>query len=290
MMIQLENNHVSIAVNPKGAELQSIFCKDTQLEYLWSGDAAFWGKKSPVLFPIVGGLKNNTYKHNGTAYQLGRHGFARDMAFTLTAKEKDSISFTLNANDATLQQYPFLFRFAITYSLNKNVLTCTYQITNIDLQPLFFSVGAHPAFKVPLADGTVFEDYYLLFDAEETAGKWPLTADGLIETTPIPFFDNTNRIELTKPLFYGDALVFKGLQSNSISLRSNQTNHGFTFSYNEFPFMGIWSAKNADFVCIEPWCGIADSVDADGELRKKEGMHLLTPGEVMSRSWSVTLY
>ncbi|KAF0241065.1 MAG: aldose 1-epimerase family protein [Sediminibacterium sp.] len=289
-MIHLENNHVSITVNPKGAELQSIYCKDTALEYLWSGDAAFWGKKSPVLFPIVGGLKNNTYKHNGTAYQLGRHGFARDMEFTLTAKEKDSISFTLNTNDNTLQQYPFLFHFVITYSLHKNVLTCTYQVTNVDIQPLFFSVGAHPAFKVPLVEGTSFEDYYLLFNAKESAGKWPLTPDGLIDTKPVPFFNNNNRIELNKPLFYGDALVFKGLQSTSIALQSNQTKHGFTFSYSNFPFMGIWSAKNADFVCIEPWCGIADSVDANGELRKKEGIHLLTPGEVMSRSWSVTLY
>lgn len=289
-MIQLENSHVRISVNTKGAELQSIFCKDTQLDYLWSGDPAFWGKKSPVLFPIVGGLKNNTYQHNGTAYQLNRHGFARDMKFTLTAKENNRISFTLNANETTLLQFPFLFRFVITYSLHENIVTCNYQITNIDVKPLFFSVGAHPAFKVPLVEGTSFEDYHLLFNENETAGRWPLNSDGLIENSPVPFFNQTNKIDLQKSLFYGDALVFKGLQSNSISLQSKNTKHGFTFSYSNFPYMGIWSAKNANFVCIEPWCGIADSVDANGELRKKEGIHLLTPSELMSRSWSVTLY
>lgn len=289
-MIQIENNHISISVNPMGAELQSIYCKDDQLEYLWSGDPAFWGKKSPVLFPIVGGLKNNTYKHKGTSYQLSRHGFAREMEFTLSAKTKDSISFTLNANKQTLEQYPFLFRFVITYSIHKNILSCNYQVTNIDIKPMFFSVGAHPAFKVPLVKETAFEDYHLQFDSMETAHQWPLSPEGLIQTAPIPFFDNTDRIDLIKDLFYGDALVFKQLKSNNISLLNSKNKHGFKFEYDHFPYMGIWSAKNADFVCIEPWCGIADSVDATGELNQKEGINVLTPGELMSRTWSVELF
>jgi galactose mutarotase-like enzyme len=289
-MIQIENKHISITVNPMGAELQSLFCKDNQLEYLWSGDPAFWGKKSPVLFPIVGGLKNNTYKHKGTSYQLSRHGFAREMEFTLSAKTKDSISFTLNANKQTLEQYPFLFRFVITYSIHKNTLSCNYQVNNIDIKPMLFSVGAHPAFKVPLVNETAFEDYYLQFDSMETADKWPLSPEGLIQTTPIPFFDNTNRIDLVKDLFYGDALVFKQLKSNNISLLNSKNKHGFKFEYHHFPYMGIWSAKNANFVCIEPWCGIADSVDTTGELNQKEGIIILTPGELMSRTWSVELF
>ncbi len=289
-MIQIENNHISISVNPMGAELQSIYCKDNQLEYLWSGDPAFWGKKSPVLFPIVGGLKNNKYKYKGTSYQLSRHGFAREMEFTLSAKTKDSISFTLNANKETLEQYPFLFRFVITYSIHKNILSCNYQVTNIDIKPMFFSVGAHPAFKVPLVKETTFEDYHLKFDLMETANQWPLSPEGLIQTAPIPFFDNTDRIDLIKNLFYGDALVFKQLKSNSISLLNSKNKHGFKFEYDHFPYMGIWSAKNADFVCIEPWCGIADSVNATGELNQKEGINVLTPGELMSRTWSVELF
>lgn len=289
-MIQLQNNHISISVNPMGAELQSIYCKDNQLEYLWNGDPVFWGKKSPVLFPIVGGLKNNTYKHKGTSYQLSRHGFAREMEFTLSSKTKDSIGFTLDANKQTLEQYPFLFRFVITYSIHKNVLSCNYQVTNLDIKPMFFSVGAHPAFKVPLIDGTDFEDYHLLFGALETAGQWPLSPEGLIKESPIPFFDNNNRIDLAKDLFYGDALVFKQLKSTTISLLNSKNKYGFTFQYHQFPYMGIWSAKNANFVCIEPWCGIADSVDATGELNQKEGINVLIPGEAFSRTWSVELF
>lgn len=289
-MTQIENNHISISINPTGAELQSIYCKDIQLEYLWGGDPAFWGKKSPVLFPIVGGLKNNIYHHNGRSYQLSRHGFAREMEFILSAKSNERVSLTLNANEHTLKQYPFMFRFEITYTLYKNKLSCNYQVTNTDNQPIFFSVGAHPAFKVPLVDDTLFEDYHLLFDSIETAGQWPLSPEGLIQEAPIPFFKDTNRIDLVKDLFYGDALVFKQLKSNSISLLNSKNKHGFKFEYNHFPFMGIWSAKNADFVCIEPWCGIADSVDATGELNQKEGINILAPGELMSRTWSVELF
>lgn len=289
-MMQLENSQLQIRVAQKGAELQSIFNKSNQLEYLWSGDPAFWGKKSPVLFPIVGGLKNNSYTYNDSSYQLGRHGFARDLIFSLTAHTQDSLSFTLDANERTQEQYPFLFRFTITYTIDRNVLTCHYQVTNIDIKPIFFSVGAHPAFKVPLVEGTNFNDYYLQFSNKETTGQWPLSPDGLIETAPVPFFHNNDRIELSKSLFYGDALVFKGLNSTAISLRHSKTAHGFTFSYQQFPYMGIWSAKDADFVCIEPWCGIADHVNSTGNIKKKEGIQLLLPGEQFNRSWSVELF
>jgi len=289
-MIQIENNYLSISVNPKGAELQSIYNKDTNLEYLWSGDPNFWGKKSPVLFPIVGGLKNNSYQYNGATYELGRHGFARDMEFLLTSNLKESISFTLQANEETQKIYPFLFSFIITYAISKNKLSCTYQITNVDLKPMYFSVGAHPAFKVPLEENLTFNDYQLIFDSNETAPQWPLTVEGLIKRETIPFFMDNNMIDLDKNLFYGDALVFKELKSTSISLSSNKSKHGFKFEYNDFPFMGIWSAKDADFVCIEPWCGIADHEDTTGDIKQKDGINLLIPGEMMSRTWSVELY
>ena len=212
------------------------------------------------------------------------------MEFVLTAKDKESISFTLQANEATQKVYPFLFSFTITYTISKNKLICNYQITNVDLKPMFFSVGAHPAFKVPLEENLAFNDYQLIFNSNETAQQWPLTTEGLIKRAPIDFFKDTNTIALNKDLFYADALVFKELKSTSISLSSNQSNHGFKFEYNDFPYMGIWSAKNADFVCIEPWCGIADHEDANGDFKQKDGINILIPGEMMSRTWSVELY
>jgi galactose mutarotase-like enzyme len=290
MIYTIQNAQLRASIHTKGAELQSLFNKTTGLEYMWSGDAAFWGKKSPVLFPVVGGLKNNNYQYKGNSYTLGRHGFAREMDFTVTAQTDDSITFSLESNEETLAKYPFTFIFSLQYTLIENSLQVQYTVENTGTEEMYFSVGAHPAFKVPLSSNTRFEDYYLQFNHTENGGRWPLTADGLIKTTPNNYFNNSNRISLTKALFYEDALVFKHLQSESISILSNTTQHGITVSYQQFPFMGIWNAKDADFVCIEPWCGIADSENTTGELSEKEGINVLAASQLFKRSWQVSTF
>ncbi|RFM29809.1 aldose 1-epimerase family protein [Deminuibacter soli] len=289
-MIHLENELLKVSIAEKGAELQSIIRKDNGLEYMWSGDATFWGKKSPVLFPIVGGLKNNAYTHNGKTYPLGRHGFARDKVFTVSAQTANTIAFTLESTADTLQVYPFTFRFTVQYQLNNASLLVTYKVENTGNENLLFSVGGHPAFKVPLTDGGSYEDYYLQFDTAETAGRWPLSDEGLIKTATEPLLENTDTLPLNKPLFYGDALVLKHLQSKSVTLKSKTHAHGLRFHFDGFPFLGIWSAKNADFVCIEPWCGIADSITTTGRLEDKEGIETLAPQGSFAKTWSVDLF
>ncbi|MCW3466918.1 aldose 1-epimerase family protein [Chitinophaga nivalis] len=284
-MIQISNEKLTVSMAAQGAELQHIVHRENGLEYLWSGDPAFWGKKSPVLFPIVGGLKNNTYRYNGETYTLGRHGFAREQLFTVTEQGPDHAVFSLTDSPATLQVYPFRFAFHITYRLEENRLSVTYRVENKDTKPLLFSVGAHPAFKVPLVAGTTFEDYYLHFNQTETAGRYPLSPGGQIELTPVSLLEHTQELPLQKALFYEDALVFKGLQSDAISIKSRRTPHGLTLYFGGFPYMGIWSAKDADFVCIEPWCGIADNVEATGELAEKEGINELAAGSHFERTW-----
>ncbi len=290
MIYTIYNNELSIAIASKGAELQSIINKAFGIEYLWSGDAAYWAKKSPVLFPIVGGLKNNSYQHKGNIYQLPRHGFARDMEFIVTAQGEDTVTFTLSSNEETLAKYPFEFNFSLRYSLNKNKLSVTYIVENTGLETMLFSVGAHPAFKIPIAAETNFEDYYLQFGNVENKGRHPLSADGLIENFTTPLLENTDRLGLTKSLFYNDAVVFKELKSTDISIISSKTSHGLKLSFEGFPYMGIWNAKDADFVCIEPWCGIADSVTASGNLEDKEGINLLPCDQVFTRTWSAELF
>jgi galactose mutarotase-like enzyme len=289
-MLRIENETLQVTIAPQGAELQSIIRKDLDQEYLWSGDPAFWGKKSPVLFPIVGGLKKNQYQHGMQTYPLSRHGFARDMAFEVVQQHASSVTLSISSNEETLQKYPFHFSFSISYTVEGESLHVTYDVQNTGKENLLFSVGGHPAFKVPVAAGTSFEDYYLEFNATENAGVWPLSDEGLIETAPVPFLQNTNTLPLTKALFFKDALVFKQLKSTTISLKSHQTPHGLRVTFKGFPFMGIWSAQNADFVCIEPWCGIADGVYASGNLLEKEGINSLNPGTSFSRTWSVTLF
>ncbi|MBA4198680.1 MAG: aldose epimerase [Chitinophaga sp.] len=281
----ISNQLLSITIATKGAELQSIINKQTGLEYMWNADPAFWSKKSPVLFPIVGGLKNNTYFYDGNTYHLNRHGFARDMEFAITHQSTEKIIFTIQSNEDTIKVYPFHFAFSVVYELKEQQLKVSYVVENTGNEIMYFSVGAHPAFKVPLVEGTDFTDYYLQFNQTENAGKWPLSKDGLIEAAAIPSLNNTNQLPLTKALFYGDALVYKHLASDKISILSDKTKHGVSVSYKGFPYMGIWSAKDADFVCIEPWYGIADSVNTNQQLTEKEGINNLQPKEKFEVSW-----
>ncbi|HLY69095.1 MAG TPA: aldose 1-epimerase family protein [Puia sp.] len=287
-MFTIENDLLKVNLSAKGAELQSIAHKTHLLEYLWGGDPAFWAKKSPILFPIVGTLRNDKYFYQGRAYTLGRHGFARDMEFEISEQTSVSISFLLQSNEATLQHFPFHFELIIKYSIQKNELTVAYTVKNFAEKKLYFSIGGHPAFKVPLVGGTGYGDYFLEFNKDEILPRWPISPEGLIEKTPEPLLQSGNILWLTKELFNKDALVFKHPLSSMVSLLSNKTEHGLHFEFSGFPYLGIWAAKNADFVCIEPWCGIADSIDSDQQIINKEGINILKADEVFERRWTVT--
>lgn len=286
-MYTLQNEQLEISLSAKGAELQKIYNKETGLDYMWNGDPAFWGKHSPVLFPIVGSLKDGSYLYNNQQYHLSRHGFARDMEFTVLNHTDTSISFSLQQTAATLENYPFYFELRIHYRIQENRLHIQYEVLNQDEKTLWFSIGAHPAFKIPLVKGTSFEDYQLCFNEFENTARYPLTEEGLLAGDPQIFLQNTDELPLKKSLFYADALVFKTLQSSSIKLESAKTENGLTVDFKGFPYMGIWSARDADFVCIEPWLGITDSVHSSGKLEEKEGILSIEPGETYTAAWTI---
>jgi len=290
MDFKLENGELVVKIHSKGAELFSVIAATTGLEYMWSGDAAFWGKTSPVLFPIVGTLKDDTFILDGKSYVLSRHGFARDKEFEVRQPSNDRAVFMLNSNVDSLKKYPFIFSLTITYSLASNFLTVEYLVENKSKEDMFFSLGAHPAFKVPLIDGSKYEDSYLEFNKSEVAPRWPISDKGLIEETPIPFLDRSSRINLNKELFYNDAIVLKDLNSDLVSLMATTHSHGLDFHFDGFSYLGLWAARNADFVCIEPWCGIADSVSHNQDLTKKEGMEKIKPNSTWSRAWKVRFF
>lgn len=288
-MITLQNDFLTAAIATKGAELQQLTNNNTGINYLWSGNAAYWGKYSPVLFPIVGGLKNDTYFYKGQSYNLPRHGFARDMDFLPQQLSSSEVVFSLSATEKTKQVYPFEFVLKIRYQLNQNWLACTYEVYNPGNNVLPFSVGAHPAFAVPLTEGLQYSDYYLEFNKAENLQRWKLQ-NGLVATTADQVPTENDKLPLQASLFYEDAIVLKGLQSNCITLASIKNEHGLSFYFNDFPFFGIWAAKDAPFVCLEPWCGIADSVNHNQQLVEKEGINLLAPGEYFERTWSAECF
>jgi galactose mutarotase-like enzyme len=289
-MITLENDHLKVQVKIKGAELESLFSKDTDLEYLWSGDAKFWNKKSPILFPIVGTLKENTYYYNNKPYKLSRHGFARDMEFAVTAQSENEATLTLRHDENTLKSFPFPFRLDVIYSLVSASLHVTYAVTNPGTDNMYFSIGGHPAFKVPIDKKLDYHDYYFEFDQTEDAYRWLISSQGLINPATVPFLINSKVLHINKELFRDDALVFKYLNSHKVTLKSDRSKHGVEVGFHGFPFLGLWAAPDADFVCIEPWCGIADATTSNQEFINKEGVNLLTPSQVFRRTWTVTLY
>jgi galactose mutarotase-like enzyme len=289
-MFAIENQYIRAVLTSKGAELQQLFSKEFQLDYLWNGDPAYWGKHSPVLFPIVGTLKENTYYHEGKTYRLPRHGFARDREFTVTRQHFDAIEFLLTSDEDTRKNYPFDFELRIGYRLQEDQIVVTYGVTNTGDQELLFSIGGHPAFRLPLEPGKEYSDYYLEFNEEETLPRWPISGDGLIEKHPLPLIRQTQILPLSKDLFSSDALVLKFPASSEVTVRSDNASHGIDFDFDGFPYLGLWAAGGADFLCIEPWCGIADSVSSDQILEHKEGIQRLDPGAGFERHWSVRLW
>ncbi len=284
-MIVLENESLIAGINEKGAELKSLRKKDNGHEYLWNADPAYWAKTSPVLFPIVGALKDDTYFYQDKSYRLPRHGFARDLIFEADAISKTEVALTLTDTEDTWTVYPFSFRLTLRYKLVGSSLVCTYEVFNPGGgNPLLFSIGGHPAFAVGTNGTPLYEHHYLEFSDDDTLHCHQLEGNLISATTSTIPLDN-HRLSLMHQLFYGDALVMKTLNSRRITLRNSLDARGIHFQYGDFPFFGIWAAKDADFVCLEPWCGIADAVGHNQQLVEKEGIQRLDAGKRWFRSW-----
>lgn len=289
MIINLENEHLKVNLAAKGAELQGLRNKKTNIEYLWNADPKHWAKHSPVLFPIVGSLTNGHYIYQGKQYALPRHGFARDYEFKPAQINAKEAIFTLTQSEETLKVYPFNFELKLIYKLIDKKLSLTYQVTNTGTDEMLFSIGAHPAFAVPNTPDTTYEDYYLKFNAEDKLSYWKLE-DGLVSNETADLDLANQALPLKHELFYNDALVFKGLKSDRISLLNNKNEHGLHFNFEQFPFFGIWAAIDAPFVCLEPWCGVADSVNHDQKLENKEGIISLEAQKTWQRAWEVECF
>lgn len=282
MNINLISDKLTATIATKGAELTSL--KKEGKEYIWEGNPEFWGKHSPILFPIVGTLKNNSYIYNDKHYELSRHGFARDNDFHSSEISKNSAVFSFSSSIETLKQYPFEFELKITYTLDGDSLIVKYEVTNNGLSKMPFSIGGHPAFALP----NNFEDYSLHFENDQSITSYSLNGDLLSdETTTFDLIEK--QLPLTYSLFANDALIFKKLNSDKIQIRENQKPI-VEIRLNDFPNLGIWTKNNAPFLCIEPWFGYSDLLTSNGDLFKKEGIIILNPKERFETSFEVKIY
>ncbi|MDQ3393548.1 MAG: aldose 1-epimerase family protein [Bacteroidota bacterium] len=275
MTHSLENETLSVKINAVGAELISLITKKNNLEYIWQAHPEAWARHAPVLFPFVGKLKGDSFSYQGKNYHMSQHGFARDKEFHPVKHGEASISLQLNSDEDSLKIYPFPFELTTTYTLDGNKLSVHHQIYNPEASAMYFSIGAHPAFRCPLL-GEGFDDYYLEFESEEKLVRHKIK-EGLLSGEKETVKNDSNVIHLQKELFKEDALVFKELKSKFVTLKNKANDHQVKVSLEGFPYLGIWTkmVKTADFLCIEPWLGLADHVNHEGDIVKKEGINKL---------------
>lgn len=287
-MITIENDNLKASFLTKGAEWRSLVEKAHGREYLWQADPAHWSKTAPVLFPIVGSLKDGAYEYRGQTYHLPRHGFARDKEFRVKEQEAWRVVFVLESDDDTRKVFPFEWTLEIEYRLWKKVLHTSYRVLNRGTDEMLFSIGAHPAFNLPFFGEGQFEDGFLDFELVEPLERWLLNDQGLLsgETRPLPSAGRS--LVTTRPLFSDDALVFKRLKSSRIALRQKGSPASVSMEFPGFTHFGVWTAPGAPFVCLEPWCGVADAVTATGRLEDKEGIVRLGASQGFTRSFAIT--
>jgi len=279
----ISNSILKAQIKHLGAELISLKSNQNK-EYIWEGNPTFWGKHSPILFPIVGTLKNNIYLINGKQYQLNRHGFAREMEFELIQKTPESARFSLISTNETKKMYPFDFELQICYSLKGNKLNIDFKVENKNEITMPFSIGAHPALALP---GN-FENYRLEFQQDEILNYY-LLEGGLICNNSVELPLNNRQLGLKYQLFENDALVFKTLKSNSITILE-KANPIVKVNFNEFPNLGIWTVQNAPFLCVEPWFGYSDTLTGYDDFSKKEGIRLLRKRETFESNYNLEVF
>lgn len=282
MTTTLTNSDLTAKIKHLGAELCSLK-SNTNIEYIWEGNPEFWGKHSPVLFPIVGTLKNNSYRYNNTEYHLSRHGFARDTEFELVDKQENSATFSIQSNAETRKVYPFDFELQINYLLENDSLSIRYKVINTGNTAMPFSIGAHPALALP-GD---FEEYSIAFEKEEPLVYHLLEKDLISDITETLEVEN-KQLHLNYQLFENDALIFKSLQSKALTI-NKRGNPVLKVSYEDFPHLGIWTKINAPFICIEPWFGYSDSVESTGDLFEKKGIQVLDSNATFTAKFSIEI-
>lgn len=284
---QISNGKVTAVISDKGAELQSIAYNGS--EYLWQGDPKFWNRHAPVLFPFVGRCKNDVYTYAGKVYKMGQHGFARDNVFELVNYTDSTALFCLKSNEELKKVYPFDFEFYVEYSAVGNTLQIDYRVTNKGEKAMFFSVGSHEALNCPLVAGERFEDYILTFNCPERLDRYFLE-DGLVGTVSEPFVDLGQEFVLDHKTFDKGAAVLKNIKSNKVTLKSRVSGRGAEVSFDGFRNLGIWQAKDAPFLCIEPWMGISDSVQFCDDLPNKKDIVRLNTGADYNCRHTITLF
>ena len=279
MRFMLNSKAAIVEVDSFGAELKS-FTDMIGTQYLWQGDPKYWHGQAPILFPMVGRLREDKAVIGGKEYSMKRHGIARNLEFRAMTHDSSSVILSLTADEETKKSYPFDFSLMVSYRLEDCTLTTGFTVMNMGSEPMPFAIGGHPAFNCPILEGEKFESYSVIFEKPETVSCPRLDLEtGLIDLNERrQVLNGESSLELKHSLFDQDALIFEGLHSKKVQLVSRGSGRGVEMEFSGFPYLGVWSALgNAPFVALEPWTGLATCLDEGDEFALKRGMKLLNP-------------
>ncbi|MBQ3014688.1 MAG: aldose 1-epimerase family protein [Clostridia bacterium] len=281
-MITIENEYISAKINELGAELKSLVYNNT--EYIWEGKPEVWVASCPILFPICGGLKNDTYVLDGKEYRMEKHGYARFKTFAVERQTEISVVFLHQSDDDTKRKFPFDYELRIIYSLNEKTLNIDYSVVNKSNKTMYFSIGSHEGYYTP--EG--IEDYDVIFPQKETLNAYILYGN-LLSNQQLPIIKESEILPLYDKYFTVDALVFKDLKSRSAILRNRKTGRALRVDFPDDPYFLLWHKPNSPYICLEPWDGIQDMVDSSFDIREKEGIIALDRGLVYNNKHTITI-
>lgn len=286
----IKNDYLTVEINDVGASLWSIKDRD-DTEYLWQGDATYWGDRAPNLFPYIGRMTEGQYRLSGETYKMNNHGFARNLSFNVEQISDTHIVFSINNTSETYKQYPYQFVFSIIYKLEANKINITYYVRNYDNKTMYFGVGGHPGFNVPFEKGIDFEEYCLEFDSNTKVEKIELSEDCFVtEKTSMLALEEGNKLTLRHDLFDNDAIVMKNM-SQSVALVTSKGNKGVRVTYPDMSYLGIWHVpkKEAPYICIEPWSSLPSRKGIVEELEKQPSLISLNSYCEYENHWSIEL-
>ena len=275
-LVQIASDRLSAAICPLGAELQWLKDADGR-DLLWDGDPAFWTGRAPILFPVVGVVRDGVIRVNGRAYPMAKHGFARRRTFALVDQSATAATFRLEADAETLAAYPFRFRLDLRFAIEGAALSIGAELSNPMDRPLPASFGFHPAFRWPLPGSGDRSEHRVMFDQAEAAPNRRIGGDGLLRAAPEPTPVDGRTLALADSLFEDDALIFDRLSSRGLTY-GPPSGPSLRVEFPGMPLLGIWTKPGAGFLCIEPWQGIADPTGYGGEYRDKPGVIEVAPG------------
>lgn len=290
MIYTIANNELSVVIDSKGGELQSIkSCDGT--EYLWQGDEKYWGAKAPNLFPYIARLTNGEYTLYGKTYKMDIHGFLKDSNLVQEEYSIDKLILSLCSNSAIWKHYPFQFMFYIVYKLENKKLKISYIIENCGHTKMYFGIGGHPGFNVPLEDGLGFEDYYLEFAEQSQSQRVGMSEDCYVTGEDKPFeLTDGKKLAMKHSMFDDDAIILKNM-SKEVTLKSDKSGKKLTVAYPEMEYLGLWHMPRTDapYICIEPWTSLPSRKGIVEEFTQKEDMIELDPRGYYSNTWWIEI-